>query len=183
MKIFNLFFIQLHSLHTMECTDFLVSPPNSVPIHLVVLYRPPQPSVLKCGEYLADYMEKNINSTGKVVLTGDFKCTFQWQIKLRVHHIPWFTWFVWSCKFMFHSKNTDCRTHWTYSSSRLIEISLPTLHPVDSSQIIIMFSTMLPLHNTWYLLIYLLPERSRQLICQPSLRIFNVIFKMWTSQI
>ena len=45
----------------MECTDFLVYPPNSVPIHLAVVYRPPKISVLKCGEDIADYMEKKLN--------------------------------------------------------------------------------------------------------------------------
>ena len=43
-----------------------------MPIHLVVVNRPPMTSVLKFGEDLADYMEKNINSTGKLVLTGNF---------------------------------------------------------------------------------------------------------------
>ena len=61
-----------YDYYNMEYTDFLVSPQNSVPIHLGLVYRPLHTIVLEFGEDLADYMEKYITSTGKLVLSGDF---------------------------------------------------------------------------------------------------------------
>ena len=41
-------------------------------LNLAVIYRPPDKSVLSFANDFLDYMERNINSTGKLLPTGDF---------------------------------------------------------------------------------------------------------------
>ena len=82
----------------------VVSPPNLVTIYLAAVYRPLQTSVLKFGEDLADYTEKNINLTGQLVLTGNFNIHINDKSN--------------SDSIIFHDildlfGLTDCRTWWT----------------------------------------------------------------------
>ena len=56
---------------TIECSDFAVSLPG-LSLNLTVIYRPPGKLVHSFGSDFLDYMERNINSTGKLLLTGDF---------------------------------------------------------------------------------------------------------------
>ena len=56
---------------SMECMDFAVSLPG-LSLNLAVIYRPPDKSLLSFATDFLDYMERNINSTGKLLLTGDF---------------------------------------------------------------------------------------------------------------
>ena len=56
---------------SMECMDFAVSLPG-LSLNLAGIYRPPDKSVLSFANDLLDYMERNINSTGKLLLTGNF---------------------------------------------------------------------------------------------------------------
>ena len=55
----------------MECSDFAVSLPG-LSLNMAVIYRPPDKSVHSFVSDFLDYMERNINSTGKLLLTGDF---------------------------------------------------------------------------------------------------------------
>ena len=56
---------------TMECSDFAVSLPG-LSINMAVIYRPPDKPVHAFVNDFLDYMERNINSTDKLLLTGDF---------------------------------------------------------------------------------------------------------------
>ena len=56
---------------TMECSDFAVSLPG-LSVNMAVIYRPPDKSVCSFVSDFLDYMERNINSTGKLLLTVDF---------------------------------------------------------------------------------------------------------------
>ena len=56
---------------TMECSDFAVSLPG-LTLNMAVIYRPPDKSICSFVSDILDYMERNINSTGKLLLTGDF---------------------------------------------------------------------------------------------------------------
>ena len=56
---------------SMECTDCTVSLPG-LSLNIAVIYRPPDKSFLSFANDFLDYMEGNINSTGKLLLTGDF---------------------------------------------------------------------------------------------------------------
>ena len=55
----------------MECRGFAVSLPG-LSLNMAVIYRPPDKSVLSFANDFLDYMERNINSTSKLLLTGDF---------------------------------------------------------------------------------------------------------------
>ena len=55
----------------MECSDFAVSLPG-LSLNMAVIYRPPDKSVHSFVNDFLDYMERNINSTSKLLLTGDF---------------------------------------------------------------------------------------------------------------
>ena len=55
----------------MECTDFSVKLPG-LSINLAVIYRPPERSVLQFAMDMLEYMEMNVNTTGNIILTGDF---------------------------------------------------------------------------------------------------------------
>ena len=56
---------------TMECSDFAVSLPG-LSLNMAVIYRPPDKSVRSFVSDFLDYMERNINSTGKLLLMDDF---------------------------------------------------------------------------------------------------------------
>ena len=56
---------------TMECSDFAVSLPG-LTLNKAVIYRPPDKPIHSFVSDVLDYMERNINSTGKLLLTGDF---------------------------------------------------------------------------------------------------------------
>ena len=55
----------------MECSDFAVSLPG-LSLNMAAIYRPPDKPVSSFVNEFLDYMERNINSTGKLLLTGDF---------------------------------------------------------------------------------------------------------------
>ena len=57
----------------MECTDFIVSTSsNDKNTHLAVIYQPPDTSTTAFLTDLANYMERNTNVTGDLILLGDF---------------------------------------------------------------------------------------------------------------
>ena len=60
-----------YAYSSMECTDFAVSLPGPS-LNLAVIYRPPDKLVLSFASDFLDYMERNINSAGKLLFTGDF---------------------------------------------------------------------------------------------------------------
>ena len=55
----------------MECSDFAVSL-LGLSLNMTIIYRPPDKLVHSFVNDFLDYMERNINSTGKLLLTGDF---------------------------------------------------------------------------------------------------------------
>ena len=58
---------------TMECTDFIVSTSsNDKNTYLAVIYWPLDTSTIAFLMDLANYMERNINITGNLILFGDF---------------------------------------------------------------------------------------------------------------
>ena len=56
---------------SMECSDFAVSL-SGLTLNMAVIYRPPDKPIHSFVSDFLDYMERNINSTGKLLLTGDF---------------------------------------------------------------------------------------------------------------
>ena len=54
----------------MECADFSIKLPSKT-IHLGLIYRPPDGSVLQFYQELTNYLEQNINTTGNTLLMGD----------------------------------------------------------------------------------------------------------------
>ena len=54
----------------MECADFSIKLPSKT-IHLRLIYRPPDGSVLQFCQELTTYLEQNINTTGNTLLMGD----------------------------------------------------------------------------------------------------------------
>ena len=56
---------------TMECSDFAVSLPG-LTLNMAVIYRPPDKPIRSFVSDFLDYIERNINLTGKLLLTGDF---------------------------------------------------------------------------------------------------------------
>ena len=54
----------------MECADFSIKLPSKT-IHLGLIYRPPDGSVLQFCQEHTTYLEQNINSTGDTLLMGD----------------------------------------------------------------------------------------------------------------
>ena len=59
-----------YSFHTMECADFSIKLPSKT-IHLGLIYRPPDGSVLQFCQELTTYLEQDINTTGNTLLMGD----------------------------------------------------------------------------------------------------------------
>ena len=56
---------------TMESSSFIISTGNTQ-INLVTIYRPPNTNVLEFYNGLANLLETNINSSGELILLGDF---------------------------------------------------------------------------------------------------------------
>ena len=57
----------------MQCTDFIVSTPsNNKNTHLAVINWPPDTSTIAFLTDLANNMERNIKTTGDLILLGDF---------------------------------------------------------------------------------------------------------------
>ena len=54
----------------MECADFNIKLPSKM-IHLRLIYRPPDGSVLQFCQELTTYLEQKINTTGDTLLMGD----------------------------------------------------------------------------------------------------------------
>ena len=54
----------------MEYADFSIKLPSKT-IHLSLIYRPPDGSVLQFCQELTTYLEQNINTTGNTLLMGD----------------------------------------------------------------------------------------------------------------
>ena len=61
----------MYNYESMECSDFKVSL-SSFNLNLAVIYWPPNKSVPTFTKDILDYMGKNINASGKPLLTGDF---------------------------------------------------------------------------------------------------------------
>ena len=61
----------MYNYKYMECSDFKVFL-SSFNLNLSVIYWPPNKSVLAFTKDILDYMEKNINASGKTLLIGDF---------------------------------------------------------------------------------------------------------------
>ena len=61
----------VYKFSLMECTDFSVKLPG-LSINLAVIYRPPERSMLQFTMDMLEYMEMNVNTTGNIILTGDF---------------------------------------------------------------------------------------------------------------
>ena len=55
----------------MEFADFNITS-QLFSIHLGIIYRPSEGSVLQFSQELADYLEKNITSPGDLLMMGDF---------------------------------------------------------------------------------------------------------------
>ena len=56
--------------NTVGCTDFSIKLPSKT-IHLGLIYRPPDGSVLQFCQELITFLEQNINTTGDTLLMGD----------------------------------------------------------------------------------------------------------------
>ena len=56
---------------TMELYSFIISTGNR-PINLITIYRPPNTNVLEFCNELANLLQTNINSSGELILLGDF---------------------------------------------------------------------------------------------------------------
>ena len=56
---------------TMELSSFIISTRNKQ-INLIIIYRPPDTNTLEFCRELANLLETNINSSGEMVLLGDF---------------------------------------------------------------------------------------------------------------
>ena len=54
----------------MECADFSIKLPSKT-VHLGLIYRPPDGSVLQFCQELTTSLEQNINTTGDTLLMGD----------------------------------------------------------------------------------------------------------------
>ena len=61
----------MYNFQSMECSDFSLDLPSHC-VNLAIIYRPPDRSFQQFLNDLYDYMERNINTTGKLLLTGDF---------------------------------------------------------------------------------------------------------------
>ena len=59
-----------YSFNTMECADFSIKLPSKT-IHLRLICRPPDGSVLQFCQELTTYLEQKINTTGNTLLMGD----------------------------------------------------------------------------------------------------------------
>ena len=60
----------IYNCQTMECADFLLDFQNML-VNLCVIYRPPDTSIAAFCEDLTDYQERNVTSTGRMIIVGD----------------------------------------------------------------------------------------------------------------
>ena len=60
-----------YDFQLMECSDFRLDLPSHC-VNLAIIYRPPDMRFQHFLDKLYEYMERNINTTGKLLLTGDF---------------------------------------------------------------------------------------------------------------
>ena len=60
-----------YNFQSMECSDFRLDLPSQC-VNLAIIYRPPDRKFQQFLNEFCDYMESNINTTGKLLLTGDF---------------------------------------------------------------------------------------------------------------
>ena len=60
-----------YNFQSIECSDFRLDVPSQC-INLFIIYRPPNRKFQQFLNDLHDYTENNINTTGKLILTGDF---------------------------------------------------------------------------------------------------------------
>ena len=60
-----------YNFQSMECSDFRLDLPSHC-VNLTIIYRPPDRRFQQFLDELYDYMERNINTTGKLLLIGDF---------------------------------------------------------------------------------------------------------------
>ena len=56
----------------MECADFFLDFQNML-VNLCVIYRPPDTNIAVFCEDLTDYQERNVTSSGKLIIVGDIK--------------------------------------------------------------------------------------------------------------
>ena len=61
----------MYNFQSMECSDFRLDLPSHH-VNLAIIYRPPDRCFQQFLDELYNYMERNINTTGKLLLTGDF---------------------------------------------------------------------------------------------------------------
>ena len=58
---------------SMECTDFMINNIKHIEkLHLILIYKPLDRSVLQFCNDLTDYLEENILESGEVMLSVDF---------------------------------------------------------------------------------------------------------------
>ena len=79
----NLKFEKEYSLNTMECADFSSKLPSKT-IHLKLIYRPSDGSVLQFCQEHTTYLELNINTTGNTLLMGDPKKSTQMILRIKI---------------------------------------------------------------------------------------------------
>ena len=60
-----------YNFQSMECSVFRLDLPSHC-VNLAIIYRPPDRRFQQFLDELYDYIERNINTTGKLLLTGDF---------------------------------------------------------------------------------------------------------------
>ena len=60
-----------YNFQSMECSDFRLDLPSHC-VNLAIIYRPPDRSFQQFLDELYNYMERNNNTIGKLLLTGDF---------------------------------------------------------------------------------------------------------------
>ena len=60
-----------YNFQSIECSDFRLELLSQC-VYLAIIYRPPGKRFQQFLNELCDYMESNINTTGKLLLTGDF---------------------------------------------------------------------------------------------------------------
>jgi hypothetical protein len=66
---------RIYTSEVMECTSYSVRIGTKL-VHLAVVYRPPDGSVLAFAEGLADFMEQSITIPGDLLILGDFNVHF-----------------------------------------------------------------------------------------------------------
>ena len=60
----------VYNYQSMECADFLLAFQN-MSVNLCVIYRPPDTSIAAFCDDLTDYCERNITSSGRMIIVSD----------------------------------------------------------------------------------------------------------------